>query len=76
MIIRAYVIELPWLMYAEHMLQCINRDPDGLNNTKTEPVNAVTVNLSVKHRWDSQKDCKTETTEQLNDTKLITGLRC
>lgn len=45
----------------------INSDPDGLNNTRTknDPVNAVTVNLSVKHRWDVQEEDVKKTKEQL-----------
>lgn len=41
--------------------------PDGLNNTRTknDPVNAVTVNLSVKHRWDVQEEDVKKTKEQL-----------
>lgn len=45
----------------------INSYPDGLNNTRTknDPVNAVTVNLSVKHRWDVQEEDVKKTKEQL-----------
>lgn len=50
-------------MYAEHTLQVWY--PAGLNNTKTDPANAVTVKLSGKHRWDGEEESITETKEQL-----------
>lgn len=45
----------------------MNSYPDGPNNTgtKNDPVNAVTVNLSVKHRWDLQEEDIKKTKEQL-----------
>lgn len=50
-------------MYAEHTLQVWY--PAGLNNTKTDPANVVTVKLSGKHRWDGEEESITETKEQL-----------